>query len=108
MFQTLGPLELLLIVGLLGIPVVLIAIVSRAWRTEAVVLSVDIPTMIGQGWRIESDTETHTILVKGRRPNHILHLLLSVFTLGLWLIVWVVVTVTGGEERAVINKPTPR
>lgn len=23
------------------------------------------------------------------RPNHILHLLLSVFTLGLWLIVWI-------------------
>lgn len=31
--------------------------------------------------------------------NHILHLLLSVFTLGLWLIVWIGVTVKFGGWR---------
>ncbi|MGH7531008.1 MAG: hypothetical protein ACREMN_11550 [Gemmatimonadales bacterium] len=33
-----------------------------------------------------------------QRPNHILHLLLSVFTAGLWLIVWVLVSM--GEKKA--------
>lgn len=32
------------------------------------------------------------------RPNHILHLLLSVLLLGLWLIVWFLVTL--GEKKA--------
>ena len=32
------------------------------------------------------------------RPNHILHLLLTVFTLGLWLIPWVLIG--AGEKKA--------
>ena len=105
MFETLGPLELLL---LLGIPVVgaLVAIaIGRARRVEAPAAPVDIPAMIQQGWRVESESDTYTVLVRGQRPNHILHLLLSVFTLGLWIIVWVIIAATGGEERQVINKP---
>ncbi len=31
--------------------------------------------------------------------NHILHLLLSVFTLGLWIPVWILLALTGGEEQ---------
>ena len=33
------------------------------------------------------------------RPNHILHLLLSVVTLGLWLIVWLLIG--AGEKKAI-------
>jgi hypothetical protein len=43
------------------------------------------------------------IMVRGRRPNHILHLLLSIFTLGIWLIVWLVISAQGGETRGVIK-----
>jgi hypothetical protein len=32
-------------------------------------------------------------------PNHILHLLLSIVTLGLWLIVWVAVTIVNSGKR---------
>ncbi len=42
-------------------------------------------------------------LVHGRPVNHILHLLLSVFTVGLWLVVWLILTVTGGEERVLVQ-----
>lgn len=31
--------------------------------------------------------------------KHILHLLLSVFTLGLWIPVWILLALTGGEEQ---------
>jgi hypothetical protein len=51
------------------------------------------------GWRIESQTEFGAVLVKGSRVNHILHLLLTVFTLGLWIIVWALLALTGGEKR---------
>ena len=33
--------------------------------------------------------ENRRVLAVRQTPNHILHLLLSVLTLGLWLIVWV-------------------
>ena len=36
-----------------------------------------------RGWRVESRTRRQTILIWGDRPNHILHLLLTVFTVGL-------------------------
>jgi hypothetical protein len=50
-------------------------------------------------WRVETQADYYAVVV-GRKPvNHILHLLLSVFTLGFWLIVWLVVAMTGGEKR---------
>jgi hypothetical protein len=31
-------------------------------------------------------------------PNHILHLLLTIFTAGLWLIVWIIIAMSGGGK----------
>jgi len=42
------------------------------------------------------------LLVQGRRPNHLLHLILTVLTLGLWLFVWIGLAVFGGEKRMVL------
>lgn len=39
----------------------------------------------------------------GRRVNHLLHLALTVFTFGLWAIVWIVLAMTGGEERELVS-----
>ena len=33
-------------------------------------------------WRVESQSDYNTIVVKGSRPNHILHLILSIVTFG--------------------------
>jgi hypothetical protein len=55
------------------------------------------------GWAVESQTDFQSILVKGHRPNHLLHLILTLVTLGLWLIVWVAVTLAGGEKRRVVS-----
>lgn len=42
-------------------------------------------------------------MVQGHRLNHILHLILSLLTLGIWMIVWVAMGIFGGEKREVIN-----
>lgn len=55
------------------------------------------------GWRVESRTEHQVVLVKGHRPNHLLHFLLTLFTLGLWVVVWICVAVFGGEKRKVLT-----
>lgn len=59
---------------------------------------------LAEGWRIESQTATMAVLVKGKRPNHILHLILSIVTLGLWLIIWANVVAWAGERQAVIRQ----
>jgi hypothetical protein len=39
---------------------------------------------------------------KGRRPNHVLHLILTLVTFGLWAIVWLVLALAMGEKRRLI------
>ncbi len=52
------------------------------------ILFQQISIYLNQGWEVQSQTEFSVILVKKPKPvNHILHLLLSIFT-GIWLFVW--------------------
>lgn len=52
--------------------------------------------------RIESQTDYQAVVVTGKPTNHILHLLLSIFTLGLWIPVWIILAIVGGEKRRII------
>jgi hypothetical protein len=58
-----------------------------------------IHTQVAQGARVESQGDYQAILVRGHRPNHMLHLVLSIVTLALWLFVWLGVIAFGGEKR---------
>lgn len=58
---------------------------------------------VNNGWRMESQTEFQAVMVKGHRPNHILHLILTIITLGFWVFVWAGVALLGGERRTVLN-----
>ena len=37
--------------------------------------------------------------MRGKPVNHLLHLILTIVTVGLWGIVWIIVALTGGERR---------
>jgi hypothetical protein len=52
--------------------------------------------------RIETVTPYSAVVVSGRRVNHILHLLVSVLLCGLWLPMWLMIAVSGGEKRSVL------
>jgi hypothetical protein len=56
-----------------------------------------------QGWRIENRSDFQATIAKGHRPNHILHLILSIVTAGLWLIVWLLIVIFGGEKRKLVT-----
>lgn len=58
---------------------------------------------IAQGARVESQTGQSAVLARGRRVNHVLHLLLSIVTVGLWFIVWIIVSLSGGEKRKMVS-----
>ncbi|WP_447643150.1 hypothetical protein [Nocardioides zeae] len=55
------------------------------------------------GWRVESQTDESAVLAKGGATNHVLHLLLSIFTCGLWAIVWVVMVVMNQRKVLVLR-----
>jgi hypothetical protein len=55
------------------------------------------------GWGVQSQTDFQAVLVKGNRPNHLLHLVLTFVTLGLWAFVWVAVALIGGEKHRVVT-----
>lgn len=58
---------------------------------------------MSQGWRIESRTEYQAVIVKGHRPNHILHMILTLVTLGIWVLVWGAIVAFGGEQRKIVS-----
>jgi len=58
---------------------------------------------VAHGWRVESHTDYQATLAKGNRTNNVLHLILTIVTLGVWAIVWILVAVLGGEKRQTIN-----
>ncbi|WP_396921662.1 hypothetical protein [Mycolicibacterium sp.] len=53
--------------------------------------------------RIESVTPYSAVLVTGQKVNHILHLLVSVLLCGLWLPIWLIISLNGGEKRHVLT-----
>lgn len=55
------------------------------------------------GWRVESRSEFQATLAKGKPTTHVLHLLLTILTLGWWLIMWLVLGIGGGVKRKVIT-----
>jgi hypothetical protein len=67
------------------------------------ILAQQVANQVRDGARVESQQDFQVILVKGRRPNHLLHFLAGIFTLGLWWIVWIFITLAGGESRLVVS-----
>jgi hypothetical protein len=63
--------------------------------------------LLVRGYHIEIQTREVTQMVKGHRPNHVLHLLLSVVTFGLWLPVWIGVAAFGGGRREIVSRTAP-
>jgi hypothetical protein len=50
------------------------------------------------------DNGDEVVMKRGKRPNHVLHLILSLLTLGLWAIfVWLPIGLFGGEKRFVLR-----
>lgn len=42
-------------------------------------------------------------MVSGGRVNHLLHFFIGLFTGGWWWVVWIFLSITGGEKRYVVR-----
>lgn len=66
-------------------------------------LAQTVASQVATGMRVESQGPYNAILVKGKPVNHVLHLILTLVTLGFWLIVWIILVLIGGEKRSQVT-----
>ena len=59
---------------------------------------------INHGWRIVSETRTDTLMAKGERINHLVHILLTVISVGIWGIYYGLRLIFGGLKQVRITK----
>jgi len=56
------------------------------------------------GYAVENRSTTQVVMAKGKRPNHLLHLILTILTVGLWgLFDWLPLSIFKREHRRVIT-----
>ena len=53
--------------------------------------------------RVETQVPDQAVLVYGKPVSHVLHVILSIFTAGLWLIPWLIMSFAGGEKRKIVR-----
>lgn len=57
---------------------------------------------VAKGGRVESQNDTTAVMVYGSPVNNVLHLILTLITAGLWLLIWIPVAIFGGERRKML------
>lgn len=63
-------------------------------------LSTAVGNEVNRGGRVESQNEVSAIVVHGKNPNHVLHLVLTLVTCGMWSVVWIALAFTQKEHRS--------
>ena len=67
------------------------------------ILAIEVGNLVAQGYRVESQSDFQAVLARGSRPNHTLHAILMVFTLFLWAVVWIILSLTKRVDRVVVT-----
>lgn len=79
-----------------------IARVSFDERRER--LATEVSRLLAMGnRRIESYSDLSAVIVIGKPVNHLLHLVATVITFGVWSLVWLIISLTGGEKRELVR-----
>lgn len=58
---------------------------------------------VSQGWTVEARTDSQAVMHKGKRPNHILHLILSILTVGVWVPVWIFLSLVQKPQHLAVT-----
>lgn len=58
---------------------------------------------VAAGWRVESQSDYQAVVVRGGNTNHVLHLVLSLVTCGVWLLVWPVIALINQRKTLILQ-----
>lgn len=64
---------------------------SDAYRQQQ--LAIAVQKEVARGGRVESQGPYNAIIRKGKGTNHVLHLILTLVTLGFWGLVWITLAI---------------
>jgi hypothetical protein len=67
------------------------------------ILAREVALAVQHGARVEAQSDAQAVVVFGRPVNHLLHAVLTLFTVGLWALAWALDARGGGEVRLVIT-----
>jgi hypothetical protein len=59
-----------------------------------------IATEVARQGRVETQSDTSAVIVHGSKCNHTLHLLLTIFTCGIWSVGWGIMAAVQKEHRS--------
>jgi hypothetical protein len=66
-------------------------------------LALAISTEVSKGWRVESQSQIQAVLVKGKPINNTLHIVFSVLTLGVWLLIYIPILLVNRRQTKIIR-----
>ena len=55
-----------------------------------------------EGWRLESRSERHAVMVADDSPNHLMHAVLTVLT-GVWAVIWIAAAVSNRKRWLLVE-----
>lgn len=79
-----------------------ISTTKRSSDERKALLAQQLQSASARGLRIESQSEFQAVMVEGQPVNHVLHAIITIFSCGLWGIVWIILAITGGEKREMV------
>lgn len=62
-----------------------------------------VQTHVLRGWRVVERSDTTAVLTTDPQINHVLHAVLTLFTLGLWFPIWILVMVANRPQKLVLS-----
>lgn len=65
-------------------------------------LAMTVAHLAARGWRVEAQSNYAATLVRAGKPRHVMHAVFSVMSCGMWLPVWLIVTVRARERRVTL------
>jgi hypothetical protein len=68
-------------------------------------LATAISNEVRSGWNVQSQSDYQAVMhIPAQKTNHVLHLILTILTLGLWVVVWIaMVVIHKGEQHEVVS-----
>lgn len=66
-------------------------------------LSHAVMAKVAEGYRLESQAANQAVLIRPAKVNHAVHAILSLFTFGLWLIIWLIVALGSRDARIMLT-----
>jgi hypothetical protein len=73
----------------------------KSWEERRDILGRELRLLVAAGWTIESVGEVQATVSRLRRPNHALHLVLTLLTAFVWGVVWLARTLSARQRQAV-------